>query len=260
VILLVEDNSELRSFVRESLTDTYIVLEALHGAAGWQTAVEQMPELIISDVMMPEMDGFTLCQRLKQDIRTSHIPVILLTAKAGQENHITGLNSGADAYIIKPFNIQVLELQAKNLIAGRAAMRQKFGRQLIDIREPLPQPVEEELPVLLNPTDQEFLNRLLAFVNEYIDDPEFNVGLLATKMLVSPPILYKKVKALTDMTVNDFIKSLRLKKAAALLRNGTMNVSEVAYAVGFNRRKYFSEEFKKAYGKTPSEYSGKKDD
>jgi ligand-binding sensor domain-containing protein/signal transduction histidine kinase/DNA-binding response OmpR family regulator len=259
VLLLVEDNAELRSFVKESLTDTYIVLEALHGVEGWQIAVEQMPDLIISDVMMPEMDGFTLCQQLKQDIRTSHIPVILLTAKAGQENHITGLNSGADAYIIKPFNIQVLELQAKNLIAGRAAMRVKFGRQLIEITQPSPQPAEQELPVLLNPTDQDFLNRLLTFVHEHIDDAEFNVGLLATKMLVSPPILYKKVKALTDMTVNDFIKSLRLKKAAELLQKGDMNVSEVAYAVGFNRRKYFSEEFKKAYGKTPSEYSGKKD-
>jgi len=260
MVLLVEDNAELRSFIRESLTGSYTILEAVNGIEGWQTAVEQMPELIISDVMMPKMDGFVLCRQLKQDIRTSHIPVILLTAKAGEENQITGLNSGADAYISKPFSIQVLELQAKNLVAGRAAMRLKFGRQLTELIEATPQKTEKEVPVPFSRTDQDFLNRLLEFVDEYIDDPEFNVGFLATKMLVSPPILYKKVKALTDMTVNDFIKSLRLKKAALLLQKGEMNISEVAYAVGFNRRKYFSEEFKKVYGKTPTEYSGQSGD
>ncbi|MDB5209468.1 MAG: hybrid sensor histidine kinase/response regulator, partial [Sediminibacterium sp.] len=254
LVLLVEDNAELRSFIRESLADTYTVLEAVNGLEGWQAAVEQIPELIISDVMMPAKNGFVLCQELKEDIRTSHIPVILLTAKAGQENQVTGLTCGADAYLTKPFSIQILELQVKNLVAGRKAMRLKFGRQLTEITET--QPPQEELPVQLSAADLDFMNRLLAFVDEYIDEPAFTVGLLATRMLVSPPILYKKVKALTDMTVNDFIKSLRLKKAAALLERGDMNISEVAYAVGFNRRKYFSEEFKKVYGTTPSEYSG----
>lgn len=252
LILLVEDNAELRLFIRESLSETYTVLEALDGGQGWETAIGQMPELIISDVMMPGKDGFTLCRELKQDIRTSHIPVILLTAKAGQENQVEGLTSGADAYITKPFSLQILELQARNLIAGREAMREKFGRQLTEVKQA---PATTETPVPLSTADHDFMNRLLELVDEYMDDPSFNVGLLATKMLVSAPVLYKKVKALTDMTVNDFVKSLRLKKAAALLQQGEMNISEVAYAVGFNRRKYFSEEFKKMYGKTPSDFA-----
>ncbi|MDB5230363.1 MAG: hypothetical protein JWN76_1168 [Chitinophagaceae bacterium] len=256
LVLLVEDNAELRAFIRESLAGTYRILEAINGLEGWESAIRQMPDLIISDVMMPGKDGFVLCSDLKKDVRTSHIPVILLTAKAGQENHVTGLNSGADAYITKPFSIQLLELQARNLIAGRNAMRIKFGRQLIEIHERSEHPAEDFLPVKLSQADEDFMNRLLEYVDEYIDNPEFSVGLLATKMLVSAPILYKKVKALTGMTVNDFIKSLRLKKAVALLERGGMNVTEVAYAVGFNRRKYFSEEFKKLYGKTPSAYLG----
>jgi ligand-binding sensor domain-containing protein/signal transduction histidine kinase/DNA-binding response OmpR family regulator len=261
VILLVEDNAELRSFISESLTDSFTVLESVNGLEGWKAAVDQMPELIISDVMMPGKNGFDLCQELKQDIRTSHIPVILLTAKAGQENQITGLTCGADAYISKPFSMQVLQLQAKNLVAGREAMRLKFSRQLTGIADISQQVTTwEEPPVQLNAADQDFMNRLLGFIDEYIDEPAFNVSLLSTKMLVSSPILYKKLKALTGMTVNDFVKSLRLKKAAILLREGGMNVSEVAYAVGFNRRKYFSEEFKKVYGINPSEFAGQESD
>jgi DNA-binding response OmpR family regulator len=257
VVLLIEDNTELRSFIRESMADTFTILESVNGLDGLQAAIDQMPELIISDVMMPEKDGFTLCRELKQDIRTSHIPVVLLTAKAGHESQLTGLGYGADAYITKPFSLMVLELQAKNLIASRQAMRLKFGKRLTEIVEVSQQAMTAEEPAVeLSPADQDFMNRLLGLVDEYIDNPEFSVGLLAAKMLVSPPILYKKVKALTDMTVNDFVKSLRLKKAAALLQKGELNISEVAYAVGFNRRKYFSEEFKKMYGKTPSDYAG----
>jgi YesN/AraC family two-component response regulator len=250
VVLLVEDNTELRSFIKESLMNDYTVTECVNGLEGWHAAIELIPDLVISDVMMPEMDGFTLCRQLKQDIRTSHIPVILLTAKAGHENQVEGLTNGADAYITKPFSIQVLELQARNLVAIREAMRLQLGRQLVEM------PAAEQPAALpsISGADQEFIQKVLAVVEEYMDDPEFSVSLLSTKMAMSAPVLYKKIKALTDMTVNDFIKSLRFKKAAQLLLQGDKNVSEVAYAVGFNRRKYFSEEFKKVYGKTPSEY------
>jgi ligand-binding sensor domain-containing protein/signal transduction histidine kinase/DNA-binding response OmpR family regulator len=251
-VLLVEDNPELRSFIKESLMHLFTITECVNGVEGWHTAVEQIPDLVISDVMMPEMDGFTLCRQLKEDIRTSHIPVILLTAKAAHESHVAGLTSGADAYITKPFSIQVLELQARNLVAAREAMRLQFGRQLVAL--PVPPQEQPETQPLLSAADQAFMENVLRIVEEYMDDPEFNVSLLSSKMAMSAPILYKKIKALTDMTVNDFIKSLRFKKAAELLLQGEKNVSEVAYAVGFNRRKYFSEEFKKVYGKTPSEY------
>jgi ligand-binding sensor domain-containing protein/signal transduction histidine kinase/DNA-binding response OmpR family regulator len=253
VVLLVEDNTELRSFIKESLMNDYTVTECVNGLEGWHAAIELIPDLVISDVMMPEMDGFTLCRQLKQDIRTSHIPVILLTAKAGHENQVEGLTNGADAYITKPFSIQVLELQARNLVAIREAMRLQLGRQLVE----MPAAEQQEQPAALpsiSIADQEFIQKVLAVVEEYMDHPEFSVSLLSTKMAMSAPVLYKKIKALTDMTVNDFIKSLRFKKAAQLLLQGDKNVSEVAYAVGFNRRKYFSEEFKKVYGKTPSEY------
>ena len=250
-VLLVEDNTELRSFIKASLASVFTVVECMNGSEGWAVAVEQMPDLVISDVMMPEMDGFTLCHQLKQDIRTSHIPVILLTAKAGHDNQVEGLSRGADAYITKPFSIQLLELQVRNLINSREAMRLQLGRQLVTA--PATTQQTALLPVL-NPADEAFIKKALDVVDEYMDDPDFSVSVFATKMAMSAPILYKKVKALTDMTVNDFIKSLRLKKAAELLLQGDKNVSEVAYAVGFSRRKHFSEEFKKVFGKTPSEY------
>lgn len=257
-LLLVEDNPELRSFIEESLNATYQVTCCANGLEGWQKAIELIPDIIISDVMMPEMDGFTLCRELKTDIRTSHIPVILLTAKAAAENQVTGLTNGADIYLTKPFSMQVLELHARNMIAGREAMRLQVNRQLAG-NTTLPAQHALTPPHTMNPADQAFLEQVIDIVNNYMDDPELSVGRLSEKMAMSAPVLYKKLKALTDMTVNDFMKSLRLKKGAQLLRAGQMNVSEVAYAVGFNRRKYFSEEFKKIYGVTPSDYAQQPD-
>lgn len=253
-LLLVEDNPELRAFIEEALQPLYQVTSCTNGREGWEKATELIPDIIISDVMMPEMDGFTLCRQLKTDIRTSHIPIILLTAKATHNSQITGLTNGADIYLTKPFSMQVLELHARNMVAGREALRLQLHRQLQTA-------TTTEAPAAIagshgiNPTDQAFLQQVIAVVESQMDNPELSVGMLAEKMAMSAPVLYKKLKALTDMTVNDFMKSLRLKKAAALLLEGQLNVSEVAYATGFNRRKYFSEEFKKAYGQTPTEYT-----
>ena len=246
LVLLVEDNHELRSFIKESLDIQYEIMECVNGKEGWEVAINQIPDLIISDVMMPEMDGISLCNRLKKDERTNHIPVILLTARASQDNQIEGLENGADAYITKPFSIQLLELQSRNLVASRIALRQKYSRQIM----------LEPKHVEVSNVQEDFLNKVMAIIEENMDDPEFSVAVLSTKIAMSQPVLYKKLKALTDMTVNEFIKSVRIKKAALLLQQKQLNVTEVAYAVGFSRRKHFSEEFKKHFGKTPSEFIG----
>jgi len=245
VVLLVEDNDELRAFINESLSGQYTVMEAINGALGLAMALEQLPDLVISDVMMPEMDGLAMSKQLRTDERTNHIPIILLTAKASSENQLEGLEIGAEAYITKPFSIKLLELHARNLIASRMAMRQKFSRQVM--LEPKHTPI--------NTVEEDFLNKVMLLIDEHMEDPEFGVAMLSTKVAMSQPVLYKKLKALTDMSVNDFIKSIRLKKAAHLLKQQQLTVYEIAYAVGYSDRKYFSQEFKKQFGKTPTEYA-----
>jgi ligand-binding sensor domain-containing protein/signal transduction histidine kinase/DNA-binding response OmpR family regulator len=243
-VLVVEDNDELRSFLKETLSRSYTVIETDNGVEGLRVATEQIPDIIISDVMMPEMDGYLLCRNLKKDERTSHIPVILLTAKASAEHQVEGLEMGADIYLTKPFSLQVLELHAHNLLTSRMAMRQKYSRQV----------TLEPKQLEISNADEGFLQKVMNIIEEHMDDADFGVALLARKVAMSQPVLYKKLKALTDMTVNDFIKSIRLKKAALLLQQHQLTIAEVAYTVGFTRREHFSEEFKKQFGQTPSEY------
>jgi ligand-binding sensor domain-containing protein/signal transduction histidine kinase/DNA-binding response OmpR family regulator len=254
-ILITEDNPELRSLVKETFIDQYNVIACEDGLQGWNTAVELIPDLIISDVMMPEMDGFTLCTKLKTDERTSHIPVILLTAKSSQNDQVSGLETGADIYITKPFSTQILELNVRNLLSAREKLRLKFSQQIIAAPEATAT-TETAADTFVNTVDKEFLTRVMQLVDEHMDDPDFGVEKLARKVGMSPPILYKKIKAVSNMSVNEFVKSLRLKKAAQLLEQTDMTVYEVAYNVGYNDRKYFSREFKKQFGKTPSEYAG----
>ncbi|MEJ8843940.1 two-component regulator propeller domain-containing protein [Lacibacter sp. H375] len=254
-ILITEDNAELRSLVKETFIDQYNVIACEDGLQGWNTAVELIPDLIISDVMMPEMDGFTLCTKLKTDERTSHIPVILLTAKSSQDDQVNGLETGADIYITKPFSKKILELNVRNLLAAREKLREKFSQQIIAAPETTAT-TETVADAFVNTVDKEFLTRVMQLVDEHMDDPDFGVEKLARKVAMSPPILYKKIKAVSNMSVNEFVKSLRLKKAAQLLQQTDMTVYEVAYNVGYNDRKYFSREFKKQFGKTPSEYAG----
>ncbi|MEZ0483627.1 hybrid sensor histidine kinase/response regulator transcription factor [Fibrella aquatica] len=243
-ILLVEDNPAVRAFVSESLAGRYQVIEHTNGRAGWEAAITLIPDLIISDVMMPEMDGFTLCNQLKTDERTSHIPVILLTARTATANQVSGLAMGADCYLTKPFSLQVLELHIRNLLASREKMRIRFSRSLIL------QPQNVEVDTL----DEQFLRRVMQIIEQHMDDSDFDVDSLAVEVGMSRSVLYKKLKALTGMSVNDFVKSTRLKKATLLLQQRRLTVNEVAYAVGFNDRKYFSKEFKKQFGKAPSDY------
>jgi DNA-binding response OmpR family regulator/anti-sigma regulatory factor (Ser/Thr protein kinase) len=245
-ILLVEDNPELRQFIRDALEEHYQVMEAGNGAVGWECAIERIPDLIISDVMMPEMDGYTLCGKLKSDARTSHIPVILLTAKTSTLSHVNGLQMGADIYLTKPFSIHVLELHLRNLLESRDMMRQRFSREI----------KLEPKNIVIDRQEEEFLQKAIQYIEDNMEDPEFGVQALSVHMAMSQPVLYKKIKALTDMSVNDFIKSIRLKRAAQLLQQKVLTIYEVAYTVGYSDRKYFSKEFKKQFGKTPSEFVG----
>lgn len=251
-ILIVEDNAELRAVVKEELSQQFDVIEADNGLAGWEIAVEQIPDLIISDIIMPQLDGIELSHRLKTDQRTSHIPLILLTAKSAQSDIEEGLETGADVYVNKPFSSKAILLNTRNLLVSRERARVKFESQFVAV------PGEAETIAvdasLQNTVDREFLTKLIDIIEDRMDSPGLTSDMLSRKMAMSLPVLYKKVKALTNMTVNDFIKSLRLKKAAILLQQKRYTVNEICYMVGYSDRRYFSKEFKKHFGKTPTEF------
>ncbi|MGZ3756579.1 MAG: hybrid sensor histidine kinase/response regulator transcription factor [Mucilaginibacter sp.] len=260
-VLLVEDNVDVRSFISESLKGHYRVIECVDGQNGWESAIEFIPDVIISDVMMPEMDGFALCNKLKTDERTNHIPVILLTAKTSGSNHINGLKMGADVYLTKPFSIEVLLLQVGNLLNASERIRNNLNQQVrsghgADILGGNATEVKNdgEVKPLVSSVDNEFLNKVIGIIEKNLDNLEFGVPELANVVGMSQPVLYKKLYALTGMSVNDFIKSVRMNNAVFLLQQNQYTIYEVAYMVGFSDRKYFSKEFKKQYGKAPSEF------
>jgi len=254
-LLVAEDNPELRLLISDTLDNSYRVLPAEDGLQAWEIATAQVPDIIISDVMMPGMDGFALCEKIKTDERTSHIPVILLTARTTQNDQVSGLETGADVYLTKPFSTKILELQVRNQLQSKERLRARITQQLIQNRlnESDEKTNLSETPAL-TAVDQEFLNRLLSIVEEHIDNPDFGVEMFSRKVAMSAPVLYKKLKAVTGLSVNDFIKSIRLRKAASLLLGEDITVYEAAYRVGYNDRKYFSQEFKKQFGVNPAEY------
>lgn len=240
-ILIIEDNQEIKEFISSFMGKHYHIETSENGLEGWETATELLPDLIICDVMMPIMDGLELCARLKTDERTSHIPVVLLTAKSSHINQVSGFETGADAYITKPFSMELLYLNVRNLLSTRVKMREKYSQE-ISLQ---PQNIN------INSTDHIFMTKIIQYVEENMENQDFGVPELSVEMGMSQPVLYKKVRALTDLSVNDFIKSIRLKKAAQLLELKTYTISEVSYLVGFNDPKYFSREFKKQFGETP---------
>lgn len=244
-ILIVEDNDEVRAFIKNTLQLAYHIIESPNGLDGLDKATTQLPDLIISDVMMPLMDGLELCRRVKTDEQTNHIPVILLTARAAYIHQINGLETGADIYITKPFSIQVLELHCRNLLSSKEAMRQKFSQQVYLQPKNVP----------ITSPEEKFLHKLMQIIEEHLDDSEFGIPNMVEQMGMSKTVLYKKVQTFTGLSIGDFIKSVRLKKAAMLIRQNKMGIAEIAFAVGFNDRKYFSKEFKKQFGQSPSEFS-----
>ncbi len=244
LLLVVEDNRELREFVASRLNQQFNILIAENGEIAFELAEKHNPDLVISDIMMPVMNGLQLCSMLKEKIETSHIPVILLTAKGTVENQIEGYKTGADEYIPKPFNMELLETRVQNLIDSRKRLRKAFAN---------PDQVSLE-EITKNPTDQKFLRKALQHIEKNLDNTEFNVNDFASVMCISRSLLHKKLTALTDQSATDFINTIRLKKARELILSGSYNISEVAYTVGYNDPKYFSRLFKKHFNVSPSEY------
>lgn len=243
-IHLVEDNAEIRACLKTILDPNYRVVESSNGKEAWEYASCHLPDLIISDIAMPEMDGLEFTRRIKRDERTNHIPVFLLTARGASEHHIEGMETEADDYIVKPFHARILELKVRNMLSSRDRLKEKYHR-VVTL-----EPQHEELEDPAN----KFLKRLLTVLENNINDPDFNVAKLATEIGMSRPVLFRKVKVLTGLSVIDLIRSTRLKKAEMLLKQRKMTISEVAFTVGFNDPKYFSKSFRQQYGKTPSEY------
>ncbi len=244
ILLVVEDNADVRRYVVEQLQDRYQVLEAEHGKAGLELALTHIPDLIISDVMMPEMDGIELCKRLKQNEKTSHIPIIILTAKADRTDRLEGLQIGADDYLTKPFDSEELQLRATNLVQQRQQLIERFSK----IGSVAIRPVKPVSP------EEIFLQKAVKIVRERMEDEEFGVVELADALLMSRHQLHRKIKALTDKSPSVFIRSLRLQAAKDLLQQGEYNVSEVAFRLGFNSLAYFSKCFAQEFGQPPSAF------
>lgn len=243
-LLLVEDNPEIREYISHLLEETYQIFLAEDGIEGLEKAIKLQPDLIISDIMMPKMDGINLCSELKTSIETSHIPIILLTARSSVIFRIEGLETGADDYLSKPFNPQELKLKVRNLISLRKKIREKYAQvRNFDPKE-----------ISVTSADERFLIKLQEVAEKHIENIDFSMEEFAYELAVSRPILFSKVKALTNQTPNNFLKIMRLKRAKQLLESDKLNISDIAYLVGFRDARYFSKCFQKEYGLTPTEY------
>ncbi|WP_445383363.1 hybrid sensor histidine kinase/response regulator transcription factor [Robiginitalea sp. IMCC43444] len=242
VVLLIEDNADLREFISDILLSRYTVLTASDGLQGERMAFEHIPDLIISDVMMPKKDGFELCNNLKNNIKTSHIPIIMLTAKAGQSSKMAGLSQGADAYLTKPFNADELLLRAGNLIRARQKIWDHF--KSLDLNE-----VQD---LELSAVDDIFLQKVVKFIQENIDNDLLSVEDIASNVGFSRAQLHRKLKALTNKSAGQLLNEIRMNKARILLKNQTGTVSEIAYSVGYSNMSYFTKSFKERFGILPS--------
>jgi len=244
LVLIAEDHAELRQYLRGQLSEDYLILEAENGQTGLELAKSRMPELIISDVRMPGMDGLAFAERLKQAEATSHIPIILLTALAERPDVHAGLSTGADAYLTKPFDTEELRIRAAQLIQQRRELREKFARALRD---------NEATPKLANPADAAFLDKVEQAVQQRLDQEDFSIAELGRELGMSRSQLHRKIKALTDQSPSVFVRTLRLREAYRLLRERRGNISEIAHEVGMPNLAHFSRSFKELYGKPPSQ-------
>ncbi|HPM31593.1 MAG TPA: two-component regulator propeller domain-containing protein [Chryseolinea sp.] len=244
-LLLVEDNEDFRFYLKDNLRFQYHIIEAKDGVEGWSKALAALPDLIVSDIMMPRMNGLELCKKVKSDTRVSHVPVILLTARTAEEQKLEGFESGADDYVTKPFNFEILQSRIKNLIHKRELFQKDFRRQ-IEIKGS---------DVVITSMDEKLIQKAIQYVEEKIGDADFSVEDLSHELAMSRVHLYKKLLALTGKSPLEFIRSLRLQRAAQLLSGSQLTVAEVAYQVGFNNPKYFAKYFKEEFGMLPSAYS-----
>jgi signal transduction histidine kinase/DNA-binding response OmpR family regulator len=247
LLLLIDDNEDIRQFIKTCLGTSYRYSDARHGREGLDKARNEIPDLIISDLMMPEMDGLELCTAIKKDGRTNHIPLIMLTAKAAEENKLEGLQTGADDYLVKPFNKSELALKVQNLISLREKLQARIKNELLIMAT----------TIEASSSAEKFILKAKTFVEKHVANEELSVEMLADEMNLSREQCYRKIMALTGMSPSTFIRKLRLQKAAHLLASQWGPISQVAYEVGFGNLSYFSRAFKEEYGKLPSEYESK---
>ena len=255
-LLVVEDHADIRLYLRVLFSATYNIIMAENGEEGVRMARKEIPDLVITDVMMPVMNGFECCRILKEDLKTCHIPIILLTALTDDENIVEGIELGADDYILKPFNPEILRTKVKRLIKSRTELKRIYTKLLMpSITVNGSQEENTETIIIEDP----FITQILNIVNENLQNPEFNVKKLAEMLNMSQPTLYRKVKQLTNFTIIELVRGVRLKRSAELLRSRKYNVQEVAEMVGYNDIPTFRKHFVDFYGTTPSTFNSKED-
>jgi signal transduction histidine kinase/ligand-binding sensor domain-containing protein/CheY-like chemotaxis protein/AraC-like DNA-binding protein len=243
-ILLVEDNDDFRFYIKDNLKASFNIIEAENGKKGWQKALSQHPNLIVSDISMPEMNGNDLCLKIKNDKRTSHIPVILLTALVGEDLQLKGLETGASDYLTKPFNFEILQSKIRNILSQQEHMRKTYQKQV----EVTPTEMHVDSP------DELFIKKVLLLIDNNISNPNFSVEELSNDVFVSRYTLYKKILSMTGKTPNELVRSMRLKRAAQLLETGHLTISQICHKVGFKSQKYCVKSFKTEYNTIPSRY------
>lgn len=248
LLLIIEDNKEVRAFIKSALKLKYNVFEAGNSKEGIEQALNLVPDIIISDIRMPGMDGIEMCNILKSDERTSHIPIIILTAGSGEEEELKGLESGADDFITKPFKLRILEKRLENLINTRKALRTRYSQELI----------LKPKDISITPTDEVFLKKVQSILDKELSNPKFNASKLSRLVGMSRMQLHRKLLAYTNLSTSAFIRSQRLKLALQMLNSSEVNINEIAYSVGFNTPSYFIKCFKEAYKKTPMEFVNEK--
>ena len=243
-ILLVEDDKDVRDYLKKSLEAEYIVIEAADGVRAYEKVVQDFPDLVLSDIMMPKRDGLELCTMIKNDIRIGHIPVILMTARSMVVHIKEGFQAGADDYIVKPFNMDVLQTRIRSLLASREQLKKLYGKRFSP----------DVMGIEVKSADERFSQKLFDVIEKNISNEKLDVELLCTEIGISRANLYRKLKSITELSPMELIRNKRLEMAAKLLKESEMNVSEIASHLGFNSHSYFSNSFKAFYGCTPTEF------
>jgi YesN/AraC family two-component response regulator len=241
----VEDEEDIRNYLVDELSSGFTVITAANGEEGLRLANEVVPDVIVTDIVMPVMSGIELCSRLKNQVSTSHIPVLILSAKATVDQQIEGLEMGADVYMVKPFNIDYLRAQISRLINLKQTIYSLYLKEAVLIPP----------GAVTNKLDEEFIRKLTVFIEKNISNPELSVDLLADCVSLSKVQTYRKIKAISGLSIVEFIRTIRLKKAAQMIRDGGLNISVIAFETGFSSPSYFSKCFHDHFGKTPSEFA-----
>ena len=268
LMLLVEDNSELRIFLRSIFSSEYRIVEAADGMEGWSKALKFLPDIIISDVMMPEKDGIAMTRELRADMTTSHIPIVLLTAKSSIESKLEGLEYGADDYITKPFSATYLKARVKNLLAQRQKLQTLYRQDLMSAGVAVPVPGEQmeenvtagsetDKSPSMSPNDRKFMDKLVDLMEKNMDNGDLIVDDFVRELAVSRSVFFKKLKTLTGLAPIEFIKEMRINRAVQLIETGEYSMTQISYMVGINDPRYFSKCFKQKMGMTPTEYRDK---